>query len=103
VAVNLFFCIAQALLGLAHAAPSSSYVVASSTIVYFDTKAAAQTYCSRDVVVWLNIPTGIYHYKVSGGTGARNMARTYARSGLLQRVIAQAKMGNSLPSLIRGV
>jgi hypothetical protein len=29
----------------------------------FDTEAAAQAHCPRDVVVWLNIPTGIYHEK----------------------------------------
>lgn len=28
----------------------------------FDTAAAAQRHCPRDTVVWLNIPTGIYHY-----------------------------------------
>lgn len=27
----------------------------------FDSEAAAQRHCPRDVVVWLNIPTGIYH------------------------------------------
>lgn len=29
----------------------------------FDAEDAAQTHCPRDVVVWLNIPSGIYHYK----------------------------------------
>lgn len=44
------------------AAPSP-VVVAASTLTYFDTENAAQAYCPRDVVVWLNIPSGIYHYK----------------------------------------
>jgi hypothetical protein len=29
----------------------------------FTTEDAAQAHCPRDVVVWLNIPSGIYHYK----------------------------------------
>jgi hypothetical protein len=29
----------------------------------FDTENAAQAHCPKDVVVWLNIPSGIYHYK----------------------------------------
>jgi len=29
---------------------------------YFDTERAAQRHCPRDTVVWLNIPTSIYHY-----------------------------------------
>ncbi|MGA7202299.1 MAG: hypothetical protein WBX26_10750 [Candidatus Cybelea sp.] len=29
----------------------------------FPTADAAQAHCPRDVVVWLNIPSGIYHYK----------------------------------------
>lgn len=38
---------------------------------YFNTESAAQTHCPRDVVVWLNIPSGIYHYR-----GERWYART---------------------------
>lgn len=29
----------------------------------FDTESAAQKHCPRDEVVWLNIPSGIYHEK----------------------------------------
>jgi hypothetical protein len=43
--------------------PSSSPVVAAATISYFATENAAQAHCPRDVVVWLNTPSGIYHYK----------------------------------------
>jgi hypothetical protein len=38
-------------------------VAASTTLAMFDTEAAAQAHCPRDVVVWLNIPTGIWHEK----------------------------------------
>jgi hypothetical protein len=29
----------------------------------FESEATAQAHCPRDIVVWLNIPTGIYHEK----------------------------------------
>ena len=29
----------------------------------FYSEDAAQAHCPKDVVVWLNIPSGIYHYK----------------------------------------
>ena len=29
----------------------------------FSTESAAQSRCPHDTVVWLNIPSGIYHYK----------------------------------------
>jgi hypothetical protein len=29
----------------------------------FSTEQAAQTHCPNDTVVWLNLPTGIYHFK----------------------------------------
>ena len=29
----------------------------------FNTESQAQAHCPKDVVVWLNIPSGIYHYK----------------------------------------
>jgi len=41
--------------------PPSS--VAAATLHYFTTEEAAQAHCPRDVVVWLNIPSGIYHYR----------------------------------------
>ena len=42
---------------------SQPSIVAQSTPPLFDTEAAAQAHCPKDVVVWLNIPSGIYHYK----------------------------------------
>lgn len=38
---------------------------------YFDTESEAQHHCPRDIVVWLNTNTRIYHYK-----GERWYART---------------------------
>jgi hypothetical protein len=32
-------------------------------LAQLQTEVAAQAHCPRDVVVWLNIPTGIYHEK----------------------------------------
>jgi hypothetical protein len=45
------------------AAPPSSPFVAVAALHYFATEDTAQQHCPRDVVVWLNIPSGIYHYK----------------------------------------
>jgi hypothetical protein len=50
------------------AAPSPSPtaqagVVAQSLPQLFSTESATQAHCPKDVVVWLNIPSGIYHYK----------------------------------------
>lgn len=44
------------------AAPRTEVSVAA-LLATFDSEAAAQRHCTRDVVVWLNIPTGIYHEK----------------------------------------
>ena len=30
---------------------------------HFSTEAAAQQHCPKDTVVWLNLPTKIWHYK----------------------------------------
>jgi hypothetical protein len=46
----------------ATAAAPPSLVVAQS-LALFDSESAAQAHCPHDVVVWLNIPSGIYHYK----------------------------------------
>ena len=43
---------------------SQATVVAQASLPpLFDTKSGAQAHCPKDVVVWLNIPSGIYHYK----------------------------------------
>lgn len=49
---------AQAVLPAAEAA-----VIAQSLPPLFSTESTAQAHCPNDVVVWLNIPSGIYHYK----------------------------------------
>jgi hypothetical protein len=38
-------------------------VIAAAQIPLFASEAAAQAHCPKDVVVWLNIPSGIYHEK----------------------------------------
>jgi hypothetical protein len=38
-------------------------IVAQSLPPLFSTEDATQAHCPRDVVVWLNVPSGIYHYK----------------------------------------
>jgi hypothetical protein len=67
------FALAAALFAFAGLLPSYSTaapmpaaqaaVVAQSLPPLFDTESAAQAHCPKDVVVWLNIPSGIYHYK----------------------------------------
>lgn len=61
-----------AALVMASAGPGSSAPVAASTTTVvaqaslpplFNTESQARARCPKDVVVWLNIPSGIYHYK----------------------------------------
>lgn len=35
----------------------------SFALEQFQTEQAAQKHCPSDTVVWLNIPTGVWHYK----------------------------------------
>lgn len=44
-------------------AAQSAVVAQASLPPLFSTESAAQAHCPKDVVVWLNIPSGIYHYK----------------------------------------
>jgi hypothetical protein len=39
------------------------------TLEQFDTEVQAQQHCPKDIVVWLNIPTMIWHYKGQGWYG----------------------------------
>ena len=68
------FALAAALVAFAGLLPTygmaSTTPLAQTTVVaqaslprLFDTESAAQAHCPKDVVVWLNIPSGIYHYK----------------------------------------
>jgi hypothetical protein len=43
--------------------PSAATIIVTAAPTMFDTEAAAQKHCPRDVVVWLNTPTGVYHEK----------------------------------------
>jgi hypothetical protein len=42
----------------------------SNALVLFPTEQQAQQHCPSDVVVWLNTPTGVYHYKSERWYGA---------------------------------
>jgi hypothetical protein len=49
---------------LADQASTQSFVIAQAALPpVFDSASEAQAHCPKDVVVWLNIPSGIYHYK----------------------------------------
>jgi hypothetical protein len=48
---------------LAIAATSPTIVAQASMPALFASPDSAQAHCTRDVVVWLNIPSGIYHYQ----------------------------------------
>ncbi len=42
---------------------ASPYAQPAAAPVQFPTERDAQTHCPRDTVVWLNLPTRIWHYK----------------------------------------
>jgi hypothetical protein len=50
-------------LGPAAASTLPAAIAIAATPAMFDTEAAAQKHGPRDVVVWLNTPTGVYHDK----------------------------------------
>lgn len=43
--------------------PPASAATTAAGLQLFATESAAQAHCPRDVVVWLNLPSGIYHLK----------------------------------------
>lgn len=62
--------------------------VALNTPQLFDSESAAQRHCPRDVVVWLNIPTGIYHEKGMRWCGRTKHAPMYVTEKLTRPAIA---------------
>jgi hypothetical protein len=52
----LIFLAALVILGCAYALPAAA-------LDQFTTEEQAQTHCPNDTVVWLNLPTMIWHYK----------------------------------------
>ena len=42
---------------------AQAVIIAQALPPVFSTESAAQAHCPKDVVVWLNILSGIYHYK----------------------------------------
>src|ERR1700733_15088106 len=64
--VAMLFGLSSSLPTYAFGAPSNPHVdilAQASVPPLFDTENAAQAHCPRDVVVWLNVPSGIYHYR----------------------------------------
>jgi hypothetical protein len=43
--------------------PQAALVAQAALPPLFSTESEAQAHCPKDVVVWLNIPSGIYHYQ----------------------------------------
>jgi hypothetical protein len=60
---SLLFLVSASLPTVVNATQERGIVASASTITYFTSADEAQAHCPRDVVVWLNIPSGIYHYK----------------------------------------
>ena len=42
---------------------SPGHTYAAGDLTLFQTEQKAQRHCPQDTVVWLNLPSGIYHYK----------------------------------------
>jgi hypothetical protein len=54
--------IAAPIAASANPTSATSIVASAPALVYFDSASSAQRHCPNDTVVWLNIPSGIYHY-----------------------------------------
>ena len=52
-----------ALVGLVAFAGVALALSPNAPLATFPTEAQAQQHCPRDTVVWLNLPTSVYHYK----------------------------------------
>ena len=63
--------------------PASSQTAVPISL--FPTEQQAQQHCPQDVVVWVNIPTGIYHFK-----GQRWYGRTKSGAFVCQQEANQA-------------
>lgn len=57
----------------------------AQSLQLFQTEAAAQSHCPADAVVWLNTPSGIYHFK-----GMRWYGRTQHGAFVCKREADQA-------------
>ena len=78
----------------ARTAASQAAIVADSLLPLFDTESAAQAHCPKDVVVWLNIPSGIYHYQGERWYGRTNTAPTPVRKRRSKPAIAPVRTAN---------
>ena len=55
--------IVGALVGLVAFAGASLALSPNTPLSAFPSEAEAQQHCPTDTIVWLTIPTGVYHYK----------------------------------------
>lgn len=61
--VLLFVAVSPTYAATTQTITQSATVSQASLPPLFDTENAAQAHCPKDVVVWLNIPSGIHHYR----------------------------------------
>ena len=59
----------------------------NAPLATFPTEPQAQSHCPRDTVVWLNLPTGIYHFR-----GYRWYGNTHGGAFVCQREADAAGM-----------
>lgn len=62
-----------------------SYIGQATAQAQFPTEQQAQQHCPKDVVVWVNLPTGVYHFK-----GERWYGRTRSGAYVCQKDADQA-------------
>jgi hypothetical protein len=55
---------------------SSPYAQSTGGLGQFPTEESAQVHCPKDTVVWLNLPTMIWHYKGQRWYGMRSIGST---------------------------
>jgi hypothetical protein len=75
----------KSLLFILYAMLTVLFAPTASALDRFSTQSAAQHHCLRDTVVWLNIPTGIWHYQ-----GERWYGRTRDGADVCEGAAARA-------------
>ena len=66
----------------------------------FGTEIEAQKHCPADIVVWVNTPTGIYHFRGMRWYGNTNRSRMSAKKRECRQAIELLGMGNSCLHLL---
>jgi hypothetical protein len=64
---------------------ASPYAESATGLQQFPTQQSAQAHCPRDIVVWLNLPTMIWHYQ-----GQRWYGRTKKGTYVCEKEAAEA-------------